>query len=191
MSFHNHTSGFAPQMLDALDRAGLDDDTIARPYPRCAADPAQHFRRWLEEGAVPGHEDGSPSMSFFHFERSWWDERERANVLLVHYNDLKADLSDEMRRVADFLGISVPPAIWPELVETAGFAAMRRDGAALMGKVAALFQEGSNRFFHKGTNQRWRGIFREEDLELYDAKVRATFSPSCARWVASGRLTAS
>ena len=190
MSFHNHTSGFAPQMLDALDRAGLDDDMVARPYPRYAGDPARYFRRWLREGVVPGHEDGSPSMSFFHFERSWWDERERANVLLVHYNDLKADLSDEMRRVADFLGISVPPAIWPELVEAAGFEAMRRDGAVLMGKVAALFQEGSNRFFHEGTNQRWRGIFLEEDLDLYDAKVKAAFSPACTRWVANGRVTA-
>lgn len=190
MSFHNHSSGFTPQMLDALDRAGLNDDTIGRPYPRCAVDPARHFRRWLEEGAVPGDQDGSPSMSFFRFERSWWDQRHRANVLLVHYNDLKADLLGEMRRVSDFLGISVPSALWPELAEAAGFEAMRRDGAALMGKVAALFQEGSNRFFHKGTNQRWRGIFRKEDLELYDAKVRATFSPSCARWVANGRLSA-
>ena len=98
-----------------------------RPYPRIPADPAEHFHRWLTEGAVPGHGDGSPAMSFFHFERTWWDERHRPNVLLVHYNDLKADLSGEMRRVADFLGISVPPDIWPELVEAAGFEAMRRD----------------------------------------------------------------
>ena len=40
-------------------------------------------------------------------------ERHRPNVLLVHYNDLKADLSGEMRRVADFLGISVPPDTGP------------------------------------------------------------------------------
>ncbi len=188
MSFHNHTSGFTPQMLDALDRAGLDDDTIARPYPRCAAHPGSYFRQWLEEGAVPGHRDGSPSMSFFHFERSWWQQRQRANILLVHYNDLKADLAGEMRRVADFLEISTPADRWPALVGAAGFEAMRRDGAALMGRVAAIFQDGSDRFFHKGTNQRWRGVFRDEDLDLYDAKVKATFSPACARWVANGRL---
>ena len=113
MSFHHHGSGFTPEMLGRLDRAGLEDETIGRPYPRISADPAEHFHRWLMEGAVPGHEDGSPTMSFFHFVRTWWDERHRSNVLLVHYNDLKADLSGEMRRVADFLGISVPPDSGP------------------------------------------------------------------------------
>ncbi len=93
-----------------------------------------------------------------------------------------------MRRVADFLGILVSPEVWPQLVEAAGFEAMRRDGAVLMGSVAAAFRGGSSRFFHKGTNERWRGIFREEDLVVYDAKVRAKLSPACARWVAHGRL---
>ena len=160
MSFHNHGSGFTPEMLDRLDRAGLGDESVGRPYPRIPADPAEHFHRWLTEGEVPGHEDGSPTMSFFHFERTWWDERHRPNVLLVHYNDLQADLSGEMRRVADFLGISVPPDIWPELVEAAGFEAMRRAGEVLMGSVATIFQGGATRFFHEGTNGRWRGVFR-------------------------------
>ncbi len=188
MSFHNHALGFTPQNLEALDRVGLEDDRIGRPYPRVLADPAQQFHRWLTEGAVPGHGDGSPAMSFFHFERSWWDERHRPNVLLVHYNDLKADLSGEMRRVADFLGIPVPPDVWPELVEAAGFEAMRRDGEVLMGNMAAIFRGGGSRFFHKGTNERWRGVFRDDDLALYDAKVTAKLSPACARWVAKGRL---
>ena len=52
----------------------------------------------------------------------------RPNVLFVHFNDLKTDLSGEMRRIANFLGISVNEDIWPELVAAAGFTAMRRDG---------------------------------------------------------------
>jgi aryl sulfotransferase len=85
LSFHNHGLAFTAQALEALDRAGLEDETIGRPYPRLAADPAEHFHRWLTEGVVPDHEDGSPTVSFFHFERSWWGERHRSNVLLVHY----------------------------------------------------------------------------------------------------------
>jgi aryl sulfotransferase len=126
-------------------------------------------------------------MSFFHFEQTWWDQQHRANVLLVHYHDLKADLAGEMRRVADFLEITVPPDLWPGLIDAAGFDAMRRDGTVLMGSLAATFQGGSSRFFHKGTTDRWRGVFREEDLALYEAKV-AALSPACADWVADGRL---
>lgn len=190
MSFHNHALSFTPEMVSALDQAGLEDVMVGRPYPRALADPAQHFHRWLTESAVPGDEDGLPSMSFFRFERSWWEERHRPNVLLVHYNDLKVDLPGEMRRVANFLDILVPPAVWPELVEAAGFEAMRRDGEALMGSTATIFQGGSGRFFHRGTNERWSGVFREEDLALYEAKIKAGLSPECARWVAHGRSSA-
>ena len=158
-------------------------------YPRAVPDPAQYFHRWLTAGVVPGDEDGLPAMSFFHFERSWWDQQHRPNVLLVHYNDLKTDLSGEMLRVADFLDISVRPEVWPGLIEAAGFEAMHRDGETLMGQVAAIFQGGSSSFFHAGTNQRWRGIFRDEGLALYDAKVDRHFPPACARWVAGGRLS--
>jgi aryl sulfotransferase len=187
ISYHNHLSGLTAQMLDGLDRAGLADEVIGRSFPRVPADPAEHFHRWLTEGVVPGHTDGSPLPSFFRFERSWWEERHRPNVLLVHYDDLKADLAGEMRRVADFLSIPVPPDLWPWLVAAAGFETMRRDGDVLMGSVAASFRGGAARFFHEGTNGRWHGVFRDEDLTLYDAKVEAGLPPACARWVAHGR----
>ena len=90
-------------------------------------------------------------------------------------------------QTADFLGITVPPERWPALVEAAGFGAMRRDGETLMGSsVASRIREGVGRFFHRGTNGRWRGVFREEDVALYEAKVAAGLSPACASWVAQG-----
>src|SRR4051794_4463475 len=39
MFFHNHGTGFADEMLAALDRAGAADETIGRPFPRVPADP--------------------------------------------------------------------------------------------------------------------------------------------------------
>jgi aryl sulfotransferase len=188
MSFHNHGTGFTDQMLEALNRAGLEDEAVGRPYPKLQKDPGQFFHQWITQGEVPGHDDGSPSMSFFHFERSWWQARTRPNVLLVHYNDLKANLSGEMRRVADFLGISVPPSLWPELVAAASFEAMRRDGEVLMASVATIFRGGSQRFFFKGKNERWRGIVSDEDLALYDAKLEAMLTRPCANWLEKGRL---
>jgi len=181
MSFHNHGSNFTPQALERLDKAGLQDETINRPYPRLPADPAEFFHQWIVK-------EGSPFMSFFHFEQSWWEARERPNVLLVHYNDLKADIAGEMRRIARFLGISVDPGLWPDLIAAANFEAMRRDGDTIMGAVAQSFQEGSRRFFFQGTNDRWRGVVSKDDLALYEAQAKATLSPPCADWLAKGRL---
>jgi aryl sulfotransferase len=122
------------------------------------------------------------------FERSWWGERHRSNILLVHYNDLKADLSGEIQRVADYLDIHVSPDIWPRLVDAAGFEAMRRDGGTLLGSIAAMLEGGGRTFFHMGMNERWR--LPRGGPRLYEAKVEAMFSPACARWVAQGRLEA-
>lgn len=190
MSFHNHGNGFTDQMLQSLNTAGLEDETIGRPYPKVLADPGEFFHQWITQGELPGHEDGSPSVSFFHFERSWWEARTRPNVLLVHYNDLKANLSAEMCRIADFLGISVPQHLWPELVDAASFEAMRRDGEVLMAKAATTFQGGSQRFFFAGKNERWRGAVRDEDLDRYNAKLETMLSRPCARWLEKGRSLA-
>ena len=176
ISFHNHFTSFTPEMLQALDQSGLEDETIGRPYPRAPADPAVFFHRWLTEGAVPRHEDGFTTVSFFHCEQTWWELRHRPNVLLVHFNDLKADLSGEMRRVADFLGIAVKQDLLPALVEAATFEAMRRDGPTLMGSGAGQFRGGADRFFHRGTNERWRGVFQNEDLAL-QSQGRSVYRP--------------
>jgi aryl sulfotransferase len=190
MSYHHHWTGLSAKVLAALDQIGLEDPEIGKPYPRAPADPAEQFHLWLTRGAVPGHADGWPMMSFFEFERSWWAARRQPNVLLVHYNDLKADLAGEMRRLARFLDIEIAAHAWPELVAAARFEAMRRDGDALMGSVAGTFEGGARHFFHQGINRRWGGIYRDEDLALYDAKVAATLPAVCARWLAYGRLVA-
>jgi len=186
MSLHNHGTAHSAQVLAEFDKIGLEDETIGHPFPRLPDDPAEFFHHWIT--AEPFGNGGGPILSFFQFQRTWWEARRRSNVLFVHFNDLKADLSGEMRRIADFLGISVPEDMWPELVAMAGLDAMRRDGEALMSAAARLSQGGGQRFFFKGTNERWRGIFWDEDLALYSTTVQAMLPPECAKWVASGRL---
>src|SRR3712207_5974010 len=57
MSFHNHGSGLTPEVLEALDRTGLEDETLGRPYPRVPADPADYFHSWLTAEVDPGYGD--------------------------------------------------------------------------------------------------------------------------------------
>jgi aryl sulfotransferase len=188
MSYHNHCTALTDEVLDRFDQIGREDPAVGRLYPRPPADPSQFFHRWITRGEMAGEADGCPMMSFFPFVQSWWDIRERPNVLLVHYNDLKADLPGQMRRIARFLEIAVDDALWPRLVEAAQFDAMRRDGKTLMANVASIFRGGKETFFFKGTNGRWRDIISSEDLALYDAKVEALLSPDCAEWVERGGL---
>ena len=54
-----------------------------------------------------------------------WARRTEPNVLLVHYDDLCADLEGQMRGIAWRLGIAVPERAWPALTQAATFERMR------------------------------------------------------------------
>ncbi len=101
-----------------------------------------------------------------------------------------ADLDGEMRRVAGFLGIETPEALWSGLVEAAGFEVMRRQGAALLGRMAAAFRDGGTGFIHMSSSGRWRDLFDADDLARYDAAL-SQLPNECARWLTAGRLGAS
>lgn len=186
LSYHNQITRFRDETLKALDAAGLADETIGRPYPVIPRDASDYFRMWLKEG-VAGAQDGSPFLSFFDFERTYWDARHHSNLLMVHYRDLKADLDGEMRRIADFLGIAVDEDIWPSLVKAATFEEMRRQGNTLAPRVMKMFSGGPADFFQKGENDRWRGVLDDTDLAAYEQKIETRLTPACARWLRSGR----
>ena len=186
MSFHNHLTHFSPQFWAMVDEISLADPKFGDPVPRQPEEPGAFFRAWLA-GEV---EEGETDLEFFGLERSFWAERRRPNVLLVHYNDLKADRAEEMRRIAGFLGVEVPEPLWPRLVEAAGFDAMKRHGDALIPKANDFWEGGASRFLHKGTNGRWRDHVAAEDLARYEARVAAELSPGLARWLEHGRRLA-
>jgi aryl sulfotransferase len=183
LSYHHHVLSYTPWMLARLDAAGAEDGI--GPYPRPPVDADEFFHRWLTQG-VASEPDGLPLTSYFGFQRSWWRLRDRPNVLLLHYAELKADLGGAMRRVADFLSIEIPAGLWPVLIEAAGFPAMKRVGDTLLGETGAAFRGGGGTFFHKGENGRWPGKLAASSLALYEAKA-AAMPPDCAEWLASGR----
>jgi hypothetical protein len=145
MSLFNHWSAMLPFAFDQLDAATAATPALELgPVPRTPDDLRSFWRRWFTRGVLPGMQDGYPDVSFVELETSYWRARRRENLLLVHYNDLKADLDGEMRRIAAFLGIDTPAVLWPRLVEAASFEAMKRDGPILMGGERGV-QGGSDR----------------------------------------------
>jgi aryl sulfotransferase len=187
MSMHNHFLGLSASQLAILDRIGVDDPNIGRPFPRLPTDPAEYFRKWICIPAVVGQTEGTPDPSYFDLHASYWQVRNRTNVLLVHYNDLLCDLDAEMRRVARFIDVVVDEGVWSHLVGAACFQAMRDAGELLMPHAGTLFPEGARRFFFKGTNGRWRGVLTDDDLALYQAKARMKFPTALACWLERGR----
>jgi len=109
---------------------------------------------------------------------------------MVHYADLKADLAGEMARIADFLEIDTPPAVMDQLVDAARFETMKSQGEAILPDIGQFFDNGSQRFLHKGENGRWLGVLTDEDLARYDALAAARLSPGLRAWIHGGRRAA-
>ncbi|OBV10490.1 sulfotransferase domain-containing protein [Erythrobacter dokdonensis] len=187
MSFHNHNLNFTDEFLAGMDQTGLEDPLIAAPFPRALEDPRAFFRRWLRDPAYAPFDDFTIA-EFCEIENSFWEARERPNVLLVHYNDLKADREGEMRRIAQFCGIETPEPLFAEMVEAAGFSSMKRHGAQLLGLAEVAFKGGADSFLHKGTNERWRAVLTDQDLADYRAALEARLPADLARWLEHGRL---
>ena len=190
MSWNNHTSHYSPAARELQSAAGEADETLARPLPSAHPTPHDHFEAWIDETPGARLRDDSPASNFFALERSWWRARQRPNVLLVHYNDMKADLDGEMRRIAAFLDIRVAGAVWPELVSAAGFEFMRANGATLLPRAATSWDKGHERFINEGRNERWRTALTPGDIARYEARAAHELTPPLSRWLEQGRLKA-
>jgi aryl sulfotransferase len=174
MSFCNHAARL--KLIDMMNAQAQQDGL--RPLPKFDGDYPGFFKWWLEEDDL-----------FFGVVASYWAKRDEPNLLFAHYNDMKADLEGEMRRVAAFLDIDVPESKWPAAIERCTFEAMRNADSerAHAPGMDAIFEGGLKGFIFKGTNGRWRDVLTEEDLELYQQKVAAMLPLECARWMESGR----
>ena len=169
-SFHNHMMLEAEQ-LKAMQAAGqAPAQELELPGVR------EFYLHWLETpDEVPGQEP-----SFWVNAQSWWNQRHRPNVLLLHYAHLIADLTVEMRRLAAFLGIPTDEARLPSLVERCGLDYMRKQASG------SRFPPG---FFNKGTNGRWRDVLSPEEVALCDEVAGKKLTPECAHWLKTGEFS--
>ena len=184
LSMHNHLLNFTAETLQRFDAVCVADPKFGDRYPRAPTSPAEFFTDWMADGGARG----DPGASFFHTENSYWEARSSPDMLLVHYNDLKADRGGEMRRVAAYLGIEIAETLWPELIEAASFESMKSQGDTLLPGARSVWTGGASRFINQGANGRWQGVFFPEDLERYQEAVERHFAPDLADWVANGRL---
>ena len=185
MSLFNHYINYTPLMQTMLNEA---PGRVGSPLPRCPEDVNWLWRQWIGLGWFEWESDGWPFWSHLHHLKTWWEWRQLPNILLVHYNDLSADLAGEMRRVAAYLGIEPDEAEWPRLVEACTFSSMKQHASKIMPTADVGFVGGTDTFFYKGTNRRWSGVLSDEELALYPEALKRTLSPEAGEWLEKGRL---
>ena len=114
-----------------------------------------------------------------------WARRHDANVVLVHYDDLVADLDGSMRRLAALLGIPVDEERWLALVRAATFESMRADAGAPDADLGVLKDPAA--FFRRGGSGEGRALLQPGEMARYRDRVAAMAPGEMLAWLERDR----
>jgi hypothetical protein len=167
---------------DNIDRVRWRQMT-GQPEPAGPRPPRKPLHDWLMAWITDDDDpreaaDSLPGV-MWHLSDAW-TRRAEPNVLLVHYDDLLADLDGQMRRLAGRLAVPVAEETWPQLVAAASFGGMR--GNAEMIPTAGLFKSNAA-FFRRGTSGAGREVLSEAELDVYRARVQQLAPPDVLGWL--------
>ena len=187
MSWDNHRANMNFEHLIGARAAAVGLDDLAELFPD--GPPVQldseieRFWDWVDDPTPPPDNNAGGLLSMMNLLTTFWNARDRANVVLFHYDDLKTDLEAQMRRLAEHLGISVREDLWPELADAASFEQMRAGADRIAPDTAHAIWHDNRRFFHRGESGQWRALLDDEGLRRYNARVAALAEPDLVQWV--------
>jgi aryl sulfotransferase len=181
MQHHKENQNVA-RIVELLTERG---ETVPAPTA-LPGDLNERFRLWLTRGSFAWEQDGFPFWSVFHHAQTYWQHRRLPNLQFLHYADLTADLGGEMRRLARLLDIEVDEGKWPELVQAATFAEMKRNADRLAPDTDLGLWRDNAQFFHSGRLGQWRELLSPSNLALYEQISGERLDPKLKRWLESG-----
>lgn len=192
MSFWNHYSNFTDATY-----AGLNDPRglVGDPLPLCPQDIHECWTTWINRGWFEWESEGYPHSGNLYHTQSWWKFRHLDNILFVHFNDLLANLTKEIRRIADYLEIDLSEEALSTIAQAVSFSSVKQN-AAMMGPMPVesaqnIWKQGLDTFFFKGTNGRWKEVLTEAELVMYEQAKTRVLTADCTAWLEQGRITLS
>jgi aryl sulfotransferase len=184
MSFWNHYDNFTDSVFEeSEDRS----ERVGDPMPRSHGDIHKGWKEWMTQGWFEWETEGYPFWGNLHHAKTYWEFRNLPNLIFVHYNNLLNDCHAEIRRITDYIDLSITDEQIDKVVELTSFKNVRANSEKIMGDMES-FKGGSKTFINKGTNGRWKDVFSDEELALYDEAVKRVLTPDCAHWLETGQF---
>lgn len=191
LSWDNHMNNLdIPAFLALREEAvGLEDlpELMPEGMPVPPEAELDRFWQWVEEAPADSQTVSGLAATLHHLS-TFWRERSRPNVLLLHYGDLKLDLEGQMRGLAARLGIDVQEDLWGDLVKAATFDDMRLRAKESAPNATKSIWLNTDRFFNKGESGQWRRLLDSDDLHRYKARVDYLVEPDVSAWVHQGQI---
>ena len=180
MSMWNHYSNYTDVAYASHNKP---ETCTGAPLPRCPDDIREFWHDWINKGWFDWESEGYPWWSNMHHVQTWWDARDTENILLLHYNDMLADLAGQIARIATHVGIDCTTDMCAAIADKTTFKSMKRDAEQISADPDGAFAGGAKTFINKGTNGRWKSVLTAQDLAAYDRTASAVLSPDCRAWL--------
>jgi hypothetical protein len=183
VSRNNHADNMDMEKVVSEVKAVVPD---LEPPSMAAYDRDQDwFRKWVETDAVEGP---STLSSLVRQLSSYWNERHRPNVVLLHYGDLQRDLVGQMEYLARRLGIETARERLAELAPAASFDTMKAEATTVAPNADQTFWRNTSDFFFKGTSGQWRELMSDDDRARYEQRLHELVDDEFADWLHNGTL---
>jgi hypothetical protein len=185
VSWAHHQDNLDLRALFAARGRAVGNDDLAEllgdwePPP---SDPLERFWRWIDD-EPQGELRHVNLASTMHHLVTFWDERGRPDVLLLHYSDLQRDLEGEVRRIARRLEIDIDEERLPVLLAAAGFDAMRARADEIAPDSSLGVLRSNRAFFRRGGSGQWRELLDETGQRRYAERVTRLAPPDLVEWV--------
>ncbi|MGJ5673989.1 MAG: sulfotransferase domain-containing protein [Nostochopsis sp.] len=116
-----------------------------------------------------------PYGSYFDHVLEWWGHKDDENVLFLKYEDLKKDLSSQVKIIAEFIGFQLSDEEAKDVAQKCTFQAMKSNNNMRF-FVNKFIKKGSH--LRKGIVGDWKNHFSDEQLEqfqkLYESRMNGS-----------------
>nr|XP_026691902.1 cytosolic sulfotransferase 3 [Ciona intestinalis] len=153
VSWYHMTNSFPPNPHDIKRQIEM--------YPK---DWNSFFESSISGKQLLGNKEGEWYMENL---LSWYPHRNDENVLFVYFEDLIQDSEKEIKRIADFLGVSVTPEDVSCIANATSFVSMKQQSSS---------GEQMINFYRKGKVGDWKNHFTVAQSERMDALVKEKLS---------------
>ena len=173
-SMYNHHVNANDAWYELLnDTPGLVGEPIDRPVDSVV----NYFNEWIDR-------DGHPWWPFWENVRSWWEIRDLPNVYMLHFNELKADMPGEIRKLAAYLDIPINEDKWDDILHHCSFDYMKANATKSVPMGGIFWEGGAETFIHKGINGRWKDLLSDDEIARYEERASKELGEECATWLA-------
>jgi aryl sulfotransferase len=147
---------------------------------------ADAFETWLNHTREGDTWDFWTLEAVVHFFRSYWQYRNLPNIHLFHYSDMKRDLHDAIRRMADDLSVTYGNSELAAFVDAASFEQMKRKADQFAPESGTGFWKSESGFFSRGALRLWEEEWSAEEIVAFDRRIEALLSPAETTWLLNG-----